>query len=365
MIQGSFYLGGQNTAQKIEQTLLAAETTLALVDSLSPLNFEAEVERLTKVFRSGEVDLPAFRYDSAEGRGARASRAETLIFSVRRALDAAPPDLDREFVELLWTRAHELLVEVELLRKCDSPAVIELSSLRFRLSDEEVRQAVLLCADWLREKGEPDDEQPRSLSTQLSALCRKSEVAAQIVIVEREIAAIAAIGEQTLYVRKGSMATSHQARRIWAHEVEGHLLPRLAARTEAPPFSVGSPGCSVDEEGRAILIEERSGVLDAARKREIARRFLIARAVSTGGMPAALDVIREFLGDSTEETQEAEIARALCRVARGGGLCREIIYVPGYLRVKDAVTKNPQAEQFFRRGRASVSALPFFARAFG
>jgi hypothetical protein len=352
----------QHAARRIERALLEAEKTLALVDSLSPVNFEAEVERLTSALKCGQVDAPAFRYESSKSRLTRAAEAEELILAVRRALDTPPADIDRELSELLWQRAHELLLEVELLRSCDSPSVTELSAARFALSDFEIARAEALCHAWLNLRGEADEGPMQSLSAQLSALLKKSEAAERIVIVERDIAAIAAIGDQILYVRKGSRATARQARRIWAHEVEGHLLPRLRAQVEAPPFAVGTPGCSVDEEGRAIVIEERGGVLDGARKRELAIRFLLARAVSTGGVTAGQEALRELRAHPIEFS---EVVRSFCRVLRGGGLCRELIYLAGYLRVKDAFDRNPESEQYFRRGRASICALPFFARVFG
>jgi hypothetical protein len=57
------------------------------------------------------------------------------------------------------------------------------------------------------------------------------------------------------------------------------------------------------------------------------------------------------LGAALEES--AEIA---LRAHRGGGLAREIVYLPAYLEVKEALARDPGLERFLERGRISLDA---------
>jgi hypothetical protein len=53
---------------------------------------------------------------------------------------------------------------------------------------------------------------------------------------------------------------------------------------------------------------------------------------------------------------------------RGGGLAREIAYLPAYLEVRAAFAENPWLEVYFQRGKVSLEAariLSAVARADG
>ena len=76
----------------------------------------------------------------------------------------------------------------------------------------------------------------------------------------------AACGDGVVFVCIGVSLRASEARRIAEHELLGHALPRLAARSH--PLGLLRVGCarsSDDEEGRALHIEERSGLLDEGR----------------------------------------------------------------------------------------------------
>jgi hypothetical protein len=140
-------------------------------------------------------------------------------------------------------------------------------------------------------------------------------------------------------------------RRIALHEVEGHLLPRASGKQLGGVFWAGSVGASEDEEGRAILLEERAGLLDAARRAELGRRYLAAASVRDG---AELWDTVELLGKTGAEASACiDLA---CRVHRGGGLGRELIYLAGYLRVAEALAREPRLELLLAGGRVALGA---------
>ncbi|HXK17562.1 MAG TPA: tyrosine/phenylalanine carboxypeptidase domain-containing protein, partial [Polyangiaceae bacterium] len=113
----------------------------------------------------------------------------------------------------------------------------------------------------------------------------------------------------------------------------------------------GTARASEDEEGRAILLEERAGLLELERRRELARRYLAATSVREAA--SFWDTVT-LLGQ-TGATAAAAIELG-CRVHRGGGLGRELIYLTGYCRVAAALAARPELEALQASGRVSLSA---------
>jgi hypothetical protein len=155
-----------------------------------------------------------------------------------------------------------------------------------------------------------------------------------------------------VFVRAGAALSEREAERIARHELEAHVLPRLAARDEACPiYRAGTRGAAEDEEGRALSIEERLGFLGAERRRELALRHTLAVGVRVGASFA----------DSWESVKESGLEGAsaldpLLRAHRGGGLGREIVYLPAFVRVRAAFARDPWLEGQLARGRVSLAA---------
>jgi hypothetical protein len=149
--------------------------------------------------------------------------------------------------------------------------------------------------------------------------------------------------------------------RIVLHEIEGHVRPRvLAQREELGLFRVGSANSGDDEEGRALLLERGAGVLEGARRRELARRHIAARGARQGA--AFEDVVLELLGLGQDITSAVEAA---CRAYRGGGLGRESVYLVSLARVARAFEAEPELESYFEHGRVSVEAARACRAGFG
>jgi hypothetical protein len=167
-----------------------------------------------------------------------------------------------------------------------------------------------------------------------------------------DLACSAAAGDGFILVQRGLSLRPESARRIALHEVLGHAAPRLRAKSESLGiFAVGAARGSEDEEGRALVIEERHGLLDGERRRELGARHLAALAVRRGAdwVETVSAVIR--FGLSPRES-----VRVAARVFRGGGLARELIYLPARERVASAFETDPTIERWLERGRVGLEA---------
>jgi|GEM_PF-2268243 len=342
--------------RKLEASLLGVERTTDLLGSFRPSNLLAEKERVATLLSRKEVALPQFRYRALPDlRGAR-----DVLTAARIALSASSTESWEPIRVLLNERLEELSLELRMVAARGDSQMPEYSKERYRYSSSELRAAeeeafryVRLPAGGDSPLGPPPQEEI-CLATFLSQEVTRRGLSVRVL--EREISSVAAVGDDCLLVRRGARVQPREAARIFEHEVFAHLLPRARGRGGVPPLSIGTAGSSEDEEGRAILIEERAGLLTVVRKKEIAIRFLLASAMRELPERAA-ERARELC---VEGCSPGSVATALCRVLRGGGLGREIAYVASFLRVKTAQERGPELEALMQMGRISVRGAPVF-----
>lgn len=331
--------------------LLKAESRIRLLDRAVPLNLEAERERLRAAVLRGAAAVPELRY------GALPEAPE-----LRRMLLDLAGKLKREgpLGALLAGRAEELALEAALVEALGTPAVVHLARERFPsppAADQPALDVLLerfsraMPEPSTEERIESDSSDPRSLVRVLERLVAPFSGRVRVEL-RRELGSAAAAGDGVVFVRPGELLSVAEAERIAAHELEAHVLPRLAARAEpCPVYRAGARGAGEDEEGRALWLEERTGRLRGERRVQLALRHRFAELVRAGASFA----------ESCEASRELglEAARALpllLRAHRGGGLCREIVYLPAYLRVSAAFAREPGLEAHFARGRVSLDA---------
>ncbi len=346
--------GTSNVASVVE-VLAVAERHLALLTRCIPSNANAERERLTHVWQLG---------------GGAAERAPRWVLGpapqlaeVRRALSRAMAEVDGEELAPLYVeRAEELLLEAELVEARGQPRFRELARLRYPCAPAELDEARAWAEQVLADDAvdvEPPDEASAESSLTQALVSRLAALGVVANVVERDdLASVAAVGEGVVYVGASAPRDPAQVARVVLHEVDGHLLPRLRSKTESIGLlRVASRGAGEDEEGRALWLEEREGHWDPStragrvRRRELALRHLAAELVRQGGAHA--DVMELLLERGVAVPAAVQLSE---RVLRGGGLAREIAYLPAHARVRRAFDEDPELERWFERGRVSLDA---------
>lgn len=350
------------SAGAIAALLLAAERRIALLDACMPVNAQAERERVLAGWRAGHPCVP---------RWLLPQRAD--LTPLRRELGALAESTPGDALgDLYVARARELELEAALVEARGTPHFALLCARRYPLAAVDVQAELDRSRLWLEETaavaGAPLGSMASS-STLVRALgdrARRLGLSPRIEV-RRELAAVAAVGEGVVFVKEGaSLVPTAQVPRIVCHEIEGHLAPRaVALREPCWLFRVGSAGAGEDEEGRALLLEERGGFLDpatpagASRRRELALRHQVAHATRAGA--SFVDLMRLSLGFG----ESLERSYRLCeRALRGGGLGRELTYLPAYGRVRRALAERPSLEAWMRRGRISIAAARVFEGVF-
>jgi len=338
-----------STLDVVARALARIENEVRLVGRAAPPDVGLEIARLVREFtRATRITLSGVR------------GAPVLLDETRRSLArlAAVGDELGPLGELHAARARELELEARLAEALGTPGVRALAAERFpgptavraRECDGFVREALAAPVPPAPELHRSDDHgNPKSLVARLGTRARELGLSLRI-DVRKDQVAVAATGHGLVCVRPGVLLSAHASERVATHELLAHALPRARAR-HAPwaLLAVGTRGAGEDEEGRALLIEERSGLLDAERRRSLALRHVSALAVRAGAEPT--ETLRELVTLRAPLEQAAELT---LRAHRGGGLGRELVYLPAYFAIRSALAAEPGLERWLERGRLDL-----------
>ncbi|MEZ4298859.1 MAG: DUF1704 domain-containing protein [Polyangiaceae bacterium] len=347
-------MSGARRGREAGRELAVLARKVRLVARATPLNFAREVARVGAAWSEGRVEEPRFSYAPPSG-----------LVELRQAIAQAAAACEGPLAELYSARAEELCVELGACEVVGTPAFRERLRDRFPHRDRFDEEADQLAERWASiepagEGGETiatdDEHDARSL---LSAMRRAVGEHRLPVRVKASpgMAPLAATGDGVIYVAAGRRLSAEDAARTVLHEVLGHALPwAMAKRAEEPIFDLGTAFGADDQEGRALAIEEQAGALSAGRRRELALRHVSARGLAAGA--TFVDTVRALL---RHDASVEDAVRIGARVHRGGGLGREVAYVPGLLRVRTALSADPGLDALLGRGRVSVEAARVMA----
>ena len=343
--------------EEAAETLVRAEEHINLLARLAPPDVLAEAARLARDYTSGRALVITCKDDVSELGGVRHALAR-----IRCATEPLGT-VGRLYAE----RADELELEARLVEALGTTNFRLLAAERFpepppalaRACDAFVADAERLAPDEPTRLYPSDDAtEPRSLLSRLRLKVRELGLSCVVRVARSQLAA-AATGNGIVSVRAGVQLTAAAGERITMHELLGHALPRARARYASQPLlRAGTRGAADDEEGRALVVERRANLLDAERQRELALRHVAAVGVRRGAEPRDTAAMLLARGAPLERAIELTL-----RIHRGGGLGREIVYLPAYFAVASAFTEEPALERWFERGRIGLAAARELNRA--
>jgi len=351
---------------RAERLLVEAVRTVRLLGSVVPRNAAQERIRLIAAFEAGGVASPRWSYARTD---------HTLL---RKALARAGSRLGSEahpIAQLYAARVRELEIEAALAGETGTAVLGALARARFRSSSPTAAgEATILARKWIAEARasavEPaasdlvasDAPGPGSLLTRM-----REEVSRLglpfAVVVQPSLTALAATGERHILVAPSRMVTREDVDRTVMHEIEAHAIPRhRASQAKLAIFQIGTARGIDDQEGLAVVLEDRGGYLSPRRKRELAARHLAVEAMDGGA--TFQDAVTALVKEHGLRAPEAVLVGE--RAFRGGdgispGLGRERIYLEAYLRVKEHLTRKPTDEGVLTSGQVSLDSIAVLA----
>jgi hypothetical protein len=340
---------------RAERLFSLAGDQIALLERCRPVDGRAAIHDWLSGHRRGERRPLAWRHRPAPDLG----RLRCALEREARELLAFGP-----IGALYAERAAELELEARLAERVGQASFAELARRRHAEGGgAEWPAARQLAAAWTTSPSPSplDAPKPRyasddrrshgSLYNVLAREIGRRRLPLRLELVP-DLASRAACGDGVVFVGAGHWLSAREARRIALHELLGHALPRLEARRQALGLArVGSARANDDEEGRAVDTEAAHDLLDDVRRRELGLRHQASLAVAAGAEVEECVALLQELGCDSEEA-----VFIYARVARGGGLCREIEYLPAWLRFAAARDAEPDVARWLAHGRLSLAA---------
>lgn len=352
---------------RAERLLREAVRSVRLLGSVVPRNAQQERARILAALEAGKAVSPRWSYARTDHTLLRSALARAA-----QRLSAEPHPL----AQLYAARARELELEAALASEAGTAVLGALARARFRsLSPQTAGEATILARKWLAEGHEalthPDPAEAAQELTQSDApvpgslLTRMREEVSRLglpfaVVVQPSLSALAATGERYILVAAGRMTRPEDVERTVMHEIEAHAIPRTrAAQARFAIFQIGTARGIDDQEGFALVLEERGNYLQGRRMRELAARHLAVEAMDGGATFA--DALSALVKEHGLTPPEAVLVAE--RAFRGGdgtsaGLGRERIYLEAFLRVRDHLRTKPTDEGILTSGQVSLDAIP-------
>lgn len=328
---------------RVETVAIECARELRLLGAVTPVNAREERERLERAFAQGREVAPRWLYSAHDVR------------SIRERLAAVHIGAKSFDDDLVRQRIDELLLECSMVESIGTRAFGDLSATRFGpRGDVPLQETRRLAEEWTRELPPPPREPAiASDSPDEASLLSRMRIAVRAmglpfeVVVSPTLSALAATGHRTILVAGGRPTTSSVARRTVLHEVSGHAAPRARAARKPAIFAMGTAGGHDDQEGYALVLEERAGCLDAHRKHELGSRHLAVLAMREGA--TFVDAARRF---------GVRVAERVFRGSRGSlpGLGREGVYLEAFVRVQRHLAEHDH-EGILASGQIAVDHL--------
>ena len=339
--------------RRVDRPLARAAAEVRLLGAVTPTNAERERTRMIAEVEAGGDARPRWEYARAHD-------------SVREHLAEAEAALRGEtgaLAEAYAARVAEVRLEAEMATVAGTPRLGALARRRFAASSfasaasELARQWIAAPPDSQRETIRSDAPDPRSLLSRMRAAVGERKLPFSVVARDG-LAPLAATGERTILVACRRDVTEEDALRTVLHEIEGHAMPRVRARSRAIGlFGIGTARGADEQEGYALLLEERAGFATPRRRRQLAARHLAVEAMLGGATFA--DVTR-MLVDRGIDARAAVLAAE--RAFRGGdgacaGLGRERVYVEALLRVRAHLDAHSEHESVVSSGQVAIGSI--------
>ncbi|MBS2019133.1 MAG: DUF1704 domain-containing protein [Deltaproteobacteria bacterium] len=352
---------------RAERLLVEAMRSVRLLGSVVPRNAAVERARLVAAFEKGESASPRWSY------------ARTDHSALRKALAAAAQRLGNEphpIAQLYAARARELEIEAALSSEVGTAVLGALARARFRsLSPAAAGEATILARKWIDEgraaratEPPPSELIASDSNAPGSLLTRMREEVGRLglpfaVVVQPSLTALAATGERHILIAANRPTTRDDVERTVMHEIEAHAIPRhRASSMRLSIFQIGTARGIDDQEGLALVLEQRGRFLTPRRKRELAARHLAVEAMDGGATfeDAVAGLVKEHGLLPSEAVLVGE------RAFRGGdgtspGLGRERIYLEAFLRVSAHLAKKPTDEGVLTSGQVALDAVSVLA----
>ncbi|MFH1263473.1 MAG: tyrosine/phenylalanine carboxypeptidase domain-containing protein [Pseudomonadota bacterium] len=338
----------EDTIQKADHTFFEILHDFRLFHYLNPVNSREEREKFLAAWEDGKTYQPVFEYNPLPA---------TLPGSKKRLADLT---FGTTALEVCFDRVRaEYLLRLELAESRGTPAItLKAMQLYGTPNDAVVKEAIRLL-DSVPAADEPTTTVGvKALATEIREKLRADRIEGWDVVEDPLTITFAEADSAHHKVRllPGIVISGKMLDRLLHHVVEVHVY--RAANGERQPlraFSLGLDGYIETEEGLALVLEERLGLLIPPIQRRLAGRMLAAALAPKHSFFDMFRRLVKFFSPEEAYTITVLSKRGLRETHEPGGYVRDHIYSSGTKKIKDLTADEIH---LLYTGRIAVHHLP-------
>lgn len=320
---------------KLPEEVSRADTALAaiaggfdILDDVSPVNVEAQWHRWQSFRQPPRFD---YRPDTVDHQ------------AVQRRVDAVDltATAGHPLHDLLVRSAEQLSAEAALVGRRDRPGFVDASRRLYGGVDDGLLQ---LASDLLERLPEANHsgglvsarEFARRAEREVAAYRSSAGTFAGSVEVRDDVPSLRVVGRR-LSVGTDSYLPAHRVEALVHHEVGVHLFTaETGGRQPLRLLERGTAGYVETQEALGVVAEYVSGGIDADRLRVLAARVVATRMWCDGA--TFEEVVDALVGVGLDEQAAWTVTM---RVARGGGLTKDAVYLRGLVDLAGHLAEAP------------------------
>lgn len=339
MIQGSM----DSDLDKLDRHLyfLNKKIKFSLVN---PLNLEEEKK---KVFKDSSYN-PQLTYKVSPHS----------LFELRKELMNLHFD-DSILGKLLHHKRNELLKTVMMLEHIGTPRFTACAlNVYGRPSKDLVQKARHLLA-LSAEEEEGRYQGVSSVKKFLDAILHQGLHKWKVKEKEMVVGASFDVGEKTLFIHPRRRFSENDLKRLIVHEIGTHITRAEHAKKKRHKlFLIGFPNYLTTEEGLAVYMEEKAGLLSDAILRRYAGRVIAVDLALQSSFSSVYTSLCEYFPKEDAFTLTMRTKRGMSDTSTPGALTKDYVYLHGYYQVKDYIKKGGSLDALYV-GKVGIEHVPF------
>jgi hypothetical protein len=323
----------------------------------SPINLKQEKEKTLRLYQAGEAYNPQFEFASPPDYPTR---------QIRQFAAALNPD-NSWIEQIYYDIATRELLHIQAVQTHDSNIITGLSCLNYGLPQlAMVAKAEHILAN--TEDALASDVPSSALelsdhevASELQLVLDKTGLLGWQAVVSEPMNAKTAVNrlDKQVKIRMGELFDRQGVQRLIMHELGVHVI-RYHNGVHQPIrlFQRGFPGYIATEEGLAVYVEEKSGLLRIDVLRKYAGRVLAAHQAISHSFSDVLNTLCRWLDPNEAFDIAARSKRGFTDTSLLGTDTKDIVYLQGYLNVKKHLEEHPEDYELLFIGKFGLQHLP-------
>jgi hypothetical protein len=196
------------------------------------------------------------------------------------------------------------------------------------------------------------------LKSYLNDIIQKYKLNTWQINIKSDIGSKVIVGNHIITINKNKKFSQNDLKRLGVHEVSTHVLRyENGCKRNHIIYSEGTAHSMETEEGLAIYNEEKAGVMNTQILKIYAARYLCTLEMDKLSLYELVMLIKDYIGIDQAVYVASRIKVGLCDTSSGGGFNKDLVYLKGYLKVKEHLEKKPEDYSKLYYGNISLKNI--------